>query len=139
MLRPLQNRLIIKPDAPAIESAGGILFPQTHGKPPAMTGTVISVGKGPATAHRVRQATIAHCIQLLNQVAEQVPAATLRSELEDELARYAVEDVTFSEVSSGDYVCFAYTAGHNMQVDGESFIVIEEGDVQAVWQKEQVA
>lgn len=139
MLRPLQNRLIIKPDPPETESAGGILIPQTAGKPPAMSGTVISVGKGPATAHRIRQATIAHCLHLLEDVAARVPGASLRMELEDEFARYAVEDVTFSEVSSGDYVCFAYTAGQNMTIDGESFIVIEEGDVQAVWQKEHVA
>ncbi len=133
MLRPLGNRLIVRPDAAETESAGGIIFPETHGKPPAMTGTVISVGRGPATAHRVRQATIAHCMRLIGEVAERVPTAALRVELEDELARYAVEDVNLSEVTEGAYVCFAYTSGHNLSVDREPYIVIEEDDVQAVW------
>lgn len=63
MLKPIGSRLIVKPDAAATESAGGIIFPQTHGSAPAMTGTVVSVGRGPATAHRVRQATLARVMR----------------------------------------------------------------------------
>lgn len=138
MLKPTGTRLIVKPDAPETRS-GSIIFPETYGKPPAMTGTVVSVGRGPASAHRVRQATIAHCIQLLNEVAERVPSAALRGEIEDELARYAVEDVRLSDVSTGDYICFAFTAGHKLTVDDQPFIVLEEGDVQAVWAREKEA
>ena len=136
MLTPTGSRIIVKPEAADTQSAGGILFPETYGKPPAMTGTVIGVGRGPASAHRVRQATIAHCVQLLNDAAERVPAAALRMEVEDDFARYAVEDVRLSEVHPGDYVCFAFTAGHNMVVDGQSYIVLEEDEVRAVWARD---
>ena len=138
MLTPLQSRLIIKPEPASTMSAGGILFPETHGKAPAMTGVVMGIGKGPASAHRVRQATIAHCLHLVETVAEQVPASTLRSEVADAFARYAAEDARCSELHVGDMVCFAYTAGHNMTVDGEPYIVIDERDVQAVWKEESV-
>lgn len=137
MLKPLGNRLIVRPEPAATESASGIVFPDTYGKPPAMSGTVVSVGRGPATAHRVRQATIARCVQILNDVADQVPAAALRMEAEDAFARYAVEDVTLAEVSEGDYVAFAYTAGCKMAVDGDELIVMNEDEVQAVWKPEE--
>lgn len=136
MLRPLGNRLIIRPEPADTESAGGIILPETFGKPPAMSGTVVSVGHGPATAHRVRQATIARCVQILNEVADQVPSSALRMEAEDAFARYAVEDVTLAEVREGDYVAFAYTAGCKMQVDGDELIVMTEDELQAVWKPE---
>lgn len=135
-LKPLGSRLIIRPESAATESAGGIVFPETYGAPPAMTGTVVSVGRGPATAHRVRGETIAHCMGLVEETARQVPSTALASAVMDALASYAMEQVAFSEVQEGQYVCFAYTAGHAMQVDGESLIVIDEGDLQAVWTPE---
>lgn len=132
-LKPLGHRLIIKPEPARTESAGGIIIPQTADKKPAMTGTVTSVGRGPATAHRVRQYTLAQVIDKLQEVAERVPSAALKSEFEDEIARMSVEDVTFSEVKEGDYVCFPFTAGQNMHVDGEDFIVLQEDDLECVW------
>lgn len=139
MLRPLGNRVIVKPDQPDTESDSGIIFPQTYGAPPAMSGTVVSVGRGAASAHRVRQATIARCVQLLNEVADRVPSASLRSELGDELFRYAVEDVRFSELSSGTYVAFSYTDGAKIQIDGEEYIVLDESDIAAAWTDESEA
>jgi chaperonin GroES len=137
MLRPLGHRLIVRPEPAAAVSAGGILIPQTADKKPAMAGTVISIGRGPATAHRVRQYTLAQVVDKLQEVAERVPTAALKSELEDEIARMAVEDVTFSEVKEGDYVCFPFTAGQNMHVDGEDYIVIQEDDLEAVWSPDE--
>lgn len=136
-LKPLGHRLIIKPEPARTESAGGILIPQTADKKPAMTGTVVSVGRGPATAHRVRQYTLAQVIDKLQEVAERVPTAALKAELEDEIARMAVDDVTFSEVKEGDYVCFPFTSGQNMNVDGEDFIVLHEDDLECVWNDDQ--
>lgn len=132
-LRPLGNRLIIKPDAPEKESAGGIIFPETHGAPPAMTGTVVGVGRGPASAHRVRQATLSSVLRVITEVAEQTSTTVFRAALEDRIAQMAIADVNLSEVVEGDYVCFAYTAGHNLQVDTDPYVVINEQDVQAVW------
>lgn len=133
MLRPLGNRVIIRPEPAATQSESGIIFPERYGKPPAMSGTVVSVGRGSATAHRVRQATITRCVEILNEIAAHVPTAALRMEVEAALAQYAVDDVRLAEVQVGDYVAFAFTAGSEMYVDGEPFVVMAEDDVQAVW------
>ena len=136
-LKPIGSRVIIKPEPAATESRGGIVFPETAGKPPAMSGTVINIGRGPATAHRVRQHTLARVMELITETADNVPASALRSELEDGIARMAVDDVSFSEIHEGDYVAFAYTSGTQLVVDGEEYIVLDEADVQAVWSDEQ--
>lgn len=139
MLRPLGSRLIVKPEPADTQSAGGIIFPETYGKPPAMSGTVMSVGRGVATAHRVRGATIAHILGLIEDAAARVPSTCVVSEITDAIASYAMENVTFSEVAEGDYVAFAFTAGQQMTVDGEGLIVMDEGDVQAVWTPQESA
>lgn len=124
MLRPLGSRLLIKPDPPAT-MIGGILIPQTADKPPAMTGTVIAVGRGPASAHRVRQATLNDVREALQQAGADVASIAA---VFTELAQANVHDV-----SEGDCVCFAFTAGTNITVDGEALIVIAEDDLEAVW------
>ena len=138
-LRPTGSRVILKPEPPATESAGGIVFPETAGKPPAMSGTVISVGRGPATAHRVRQYTLARVMETIEEIADNVPAAALRSELSDAIARMASDDVTFSEIKEGDYVAFAYTSGAQLVMDGQEYIVLDEQDIQAVWAPQESA
>ena len=138
-LRPTGSRVIIKPEPAATESAGGIVFPETAGQPPAMSGTVISIARGPASAHRVRQYTLARVMELIEELADNVPASALRSELQDAIARMAVDDVSFSEISEGDYVAFAYTSGAQLVVDGETYIVLDEQEIQAVWSAEESA
>ena len=138
-LKPLGSRVIIKPEPAATETASGIVFPETAGKPPAMSGTVINIGRGPATAHRVRQHTLARVMELITDLADNVPAAALRSELEDGIARMAVDDVSFSEIHEADYVAYSYTSGTQLVVDGEEYIVLDEADVQAVWNEQESA
>lgn len=124
MLRPLGSRLLIKPDPPATV-IGGILVPGSAEKPPAMTGTVIALGRGPASAHQVRQATLAEVRDALQQagmavaVVEAIFATLGRAEMHD--------------VTEGDCVCFAFTSGTNLTLDGEPFILIAEDDLEAVW------
>lgn len=135
-LKPLGNRLIVKPDSPETASAGGIIFPQTYGTPPPMTGTVICVADGPASAHRVRQATIDRCRAII-AAAVDICEDDARAALDERLRTYADEQAKYPEVAEGDYVCFANTAGHTLQIDGDDMIVIDAQDVEAVWQPEQ--
>ena len=44
-LRPLQDRVLVRPVAPAAKSAGGILIPDTAQEKP-MEGEVVAVGPG---------------------------------------------------------------------------------------------
>ena len=138
-LRPLGNRLLVKPDVSESETSGGLLIPEVSRDQPEMSGTVIAKGRGSASANRIRQATIARCIEILHETARVVPATHLRVDLEDALARYASELVDLSEVVEGDRVCFPYTVGQKLAVDGQTFLILNEDDVIAVVQGEDVA
>ena len=107
-LRPLGSRVIVRPDAPETVSAGGIIFPQTHGSAPAMTGTVVRVGTGPASAHRVRQAAIDRCrVLVASAVADCEDDA--RAALDRRLRAYAEETDPLPAVRDGDYGGHALT------------------------------
>jgi len=123
MLRPLGSRLLVKPDPPAT-MIGGILVPASAEKPPAMTGTVIALGRGPASAHRVRQDTLAEVREAFEAIGFTVVA-------DKALARLMPIDL--HDVAVGDWVCFAFTAGTNLTINGELFILLEEDDIEAVW------
>lgn len=104
-----------------------------------MSGTVVSVGRGPESAVRIRTATIARCMKLLDDVAERVPSAALRTQLMDEFARYQMEQVDCSGLKEGDRVCFPYTAGQHLTVDDQGYIVLREDDIVATWTPEEEA
>jgi len=138
-LKPLGNRVLIRPDVQESETDSGLIIPEVSRDQPEMSGIVISKGRGPASANRIRQATIARCIAILNQVADQVPAAALRSEAEDALARYASDLIDLSEVREGERVVFPYTGGETLTVDGQRFLIIEEDKIVASMPAEAAA
>jgi co-chaperonin GroES (HSP10) len=59
--------------------------------------------------------------------------------LMDAFARYQMEQVRISEVQEGDQVIFPYTAGQKIQVDDQTYILLAEDDISAVWKTEDVA
>lgn len=138
MIRPLQNRVLIKPDPPPEQSASGLALVR-DAKPPEMSGEVIAVGRGPASAQKIRAAIIQRCMDLVDETAEQVPTCRLRAALLDAFARLVEEQVTISEVQPGDTALFAYTAGQKLTVDGETYLLIPEDDLSAVWTAEEAA
>jgi co-chaperonin GroES (HSP10) len=138
MLRPLGHKILVKPDAPPTETESGIIL-MSDRRDPEMGGEVVSVGNGPASAHRIRTFTIARCMKLLDETADRVPAQALRVQLMDAFARYQMEQVRISEVQEGDQVIFPYTAGQKIQVDDQTYILLAEDDISAVWKTEDVA
>ncbi len=137
-LRPLGSRVIIRPTPPETVSEGGIVFADNAGVTPAMTGTVVSVGRGPASAQRLRQTVIDRCRAILSQAVD-VCEDDSRAALDRRLRAYAEAVDALSEVQIGDFVAFPYTAGTNMTVDGQPYVVIEEADLQAVWTPDEKA
>ena len=79
--------------------------------------------------------TIARCRALLLSVG---PVDVSRV-IQDLLSTYQSSQESSSEVAVGDLVCFSPDAGYNITVDGEELIVIDEGDIQAVfnWNDEE--
>lgn len=139
-LKPLGSRVLVSPTPPDTESAGGILFPQTASQRSATTGTVIQTGHGAANAHRIRQAAFRRCLRIVEDAAGRVPESALKDTLIDEIARAACEDEALSELKAGDYVCFPFTAGTQMTVEGVGdVIVLDEAAIEAVWHPEEHA
>ena len=130
MLKPLGNKIIVQPTAPDTESAGGIIFPQTYGTAPPMTGTVVAVGDGPASARRVRASVLSACGRLITEAVDLIEDDA-RAGLAQRIHDLAAGD--YGEVTVGDFVCFSHAAGRAMTVDGQDYIVLAEDDVEAVW------
>lgn len=131
-LHPLGNRVLVKPDAQPTQTDSGLVLLDDRRYIPT-TGEVVSVARGPATAHRVRALTIARCQRILDEVAARVPAGALHVELHRALAGFAMEQCTLPSVMEGDQVAFPATSGHDVTIDGEAFILLKEDDLDAVW------
>jgi co-chaperonin GroES (HSP10) len=147
-LKPLGSRLLVKPDRAPGQTDSGLIIPESSRKDPEMSGTVVSVGRGPDAAKRARCATIARCMRIVDEVAEQVPTSALRAAVIEALAAYELEQVSASGVKEGDTVCFPSTAGMKIDVDGERYlaldeqdtvIMVKEDDCVAVWTPEEVS
>jgi co-chaperonin GroES (HSP10) len=136
MFRPIRNRVLVRPDAPEAESAGGILIPEKAQDTIAMSGEVIALGpecKGPS--YRIRAdvlADVEHCIErVAGRVVSHDWPEELRTELRALLCGYF--DVS-QDVTIGAQVCFPYTAGTDIGADGERLILVSENDLAATWQ-----
>ena len=133
-IRPTGHKVLVKPDAAPDTSAGGLVVPESARREPAMSGVVVAVGDGPASAHRVRAATITACVDRIVRLDDSDDDGIcegLACALES-LRSFAAACTDLSEVHPGDRVCFPYTAGQRLQVDEETYFVMQEDDITAV-------
>ena len=139
MLRTTGSRVLVTPDTAAGETDAGLVIPESARKDPPMSGRVVAVGNGPASAHAVRKATIAKCRALVWARDMERPPLQAYREIEAIHARmeqYANESEALPSVAVGDRVVFPYTAGTALTVDGEPYIVLNEDQIEAVWTQE---
>jgi len=132
VIRPLAGRVLIQPDVQAKETASGLAIPDSHFEY-EMSGRVVMIGSGPASAHKVRRESLQMVVQLLDRMAS--PCAELkavRASVLGILARYE----NMSEVKVGDHVAFPYTAGTVMDVDGARYLLMNEDQIVAVLEAE---
>jgi co-chaperonin GroES (HSP10) len=135
VIRPLGNRVLVKPDPQVKETASGLAIPDAHFEYD-MSGTVVQVGNGPASAHRVREAMIARFHKCVDDAADEwddgetgeslLVAADLHRKLN------ALAALNVSELQVGDHVAFPYTAGTLIEVDGERYLLMNEDQIVAV-------
>ncbi len=91
-LKPLLDRVVVRPDEKAVKSRGGVLLPDQAKEQPSK-GTVVAVGPG-----------------------RELPDGT----------RAAMQ------VKAGDRVLFGRWQGRDVEVDGEDFLIVSEGDIHLV-------
>ena len=137
MIRPLANRVLVKPDPQVKETATGIAIPDAHFEYD-MSGTVVTVGNGPASAHRVREALIARIQSVVDDLLPEppdMPCASVAA-IQAALTRAAQHHPDMSEVKVGDRVAFPYTAGTLIEIDGERHLLMNEDQIVAVLEAE---
>lgn len=126
-LRPIQDRVLIKPEIPPEVTESGIILAEQ--RKPEQTGTVVAVGpcSHPLKAEAEELALL--CESLIGDVHDAVDdnlrsvARVLRAATNRE-----------PEVKVGDYVVFSWTSGQEIWVeDGqERYLLMREADILCV-------
>ena len=144
-LKPIGHRIHIKPDAQPTQTEGGLYIPDAIADDvPPMSGIVTQIGNGPYRDQRLRQATIARCLAILDEAEiEAVSKAECVQLARDEMIRY-MQAVAKGEptVQVGDRVVFPMDKGHeivfNEDTDG-AVVILNEDDVLAVYEAKENA
>lgn len=123
-LRPIKDRILIKPEIPPQETESGLLLME-HRKP-EQTGTVVAVGP---CAHPLK-----HEAEIAAEWLEALPEHLDHNVIGNcaDLLRRATQREP--AVKPGDYVIFSWTAGQEVWVeDGdEKYLMMTENDILAV-------
>ena len=125
MLRPIGNRILVKPEANDETTDSGLILVE-HRKPPVM-GTVIAVG---SCAHPLAAEAEALSDKLMERA---IPYDdVVDHELFD--AAQMLLDVTRKEplVKAGDLVVFSWTAGREVTINDDLYLMMTEDDILAV-------
>lgn len=126
-LRPVKDRVLIKPLIPPTVTDSGIILMEE--RKPEQTGTVIAVGP---CAHPRRQEAFDLMIALDH-------VATISERSDDVLERAIgfLEETVVSQgpaVKVGDYVVFSYVAGQEIWINDheERYLLMRESDILCV-------
>ena len=121
-LRPLGDRVMIRPDQPPAQTASGLWV--SEDRKPEQTGTVIAVGR---SSHPLREVAL----DISNELRQAEPTGIVANAAANLLERLVAYEPS---VQVGDYVLFSWTAGHEVQLhdDGVTVLVMPESDILAV-------
>lgn len=127
MIRPLGDRVLIKPEAnPNTTESGLVLVEQ---KQPEQIGTVVSVG---LCSHPLKAEAEA--------LAEKLDAVDLwaAGETVGSDAAHMLRDLVrrTPDVKVGDFVLFSWASGQELQIDDERYLLMRESDILAVYEGE---
>lgn len=139
MLKAIGHRIIVKPDAPATESLGGLILPEDRDHV-AVSGTVVSLGPGgDMVRFRARQQAITECLVVLEQWSLTFQHPSSLTIAKEEVARLLGTPPNDREIAVGDRVVFPEEAGVNISEDGERYVVLNEDDVAVIVAEEAEA
>jgi co-chaperonin GroES (HSP10) len=140
VITPLANRVLIKPDPPPEQTASGLHIPDNASstKDFEMAGTVVKVGNGPASAHRVRAAMIARFHKLIDVNTLLFEDHFYVLDMHARLNALEAQTQNLSELAPGDHVAFPYTAGTVVELDGERYLLMPEDQIVAILDREDV-
>jgi co-chaperonin GroES (HSP10) len=119
-LRPIQDRILIKPEIPPNVTESGLIIQED--RKPEQTGTVIAVGP----CSHPRKAEAEECAADLE--LRYGPECEAGAELLRDLVRKE------PEVKVGDYVVFSWTSGQEIWIEdgAERYLLMRESDILCV-------
>jgi co-chaperonin GroES (HSP10) len=139
MLKPIRNRVLVRPDAVESETAGGLIIPDNAKDGIVMSGEVVALGPechGPS--YRIRGQVLADVEHAIERVAGRAASASWTEDLLNELrAQLAGYYDLSQDVQVGAHVCFPYTAGTVLAEGGTSYLLVNEDDIVATWQPDE--
>ncbi len=129
-MRPLGHRILVKPDTQPEQTDSGLVLPGARDHVPT-SGVVVAVGDGPTRDARIRAATIARCMAIVEELAHAHPDS-LHASAMDELRRYRNQTARFDSVTVGERVVYPAEAGLKVTEDGIDYILLNEDDAVAI-------
>lgn len=135
---PLGNRVLIAPDPPPTESEGGLALPEARSTFD-MSGTVLTVADGPASAQRVRETLLRRLLTTLDGIEARTKPYCVGDAVRETLQAWLRETECLSELRVGDHVAFPYTAGVVIEVDGARRLLLAEDQIVAILDRPEVA
>lgn len=125
-LRPLADRVLIKPEIPATVTASGLVLAEQ--RKPEQTGTVVAVGP----CEHPMKAEAEEMADRITKVVTEFKGDHAFLGIAAEFVRALV--ATEPQVKVGDYVVFSWTSGQEIWVeDGEErYLLMREADILCV-------
>ena len=138
-LKPLGHRILVKPDEQEEQTTSGLVLPGDRDHVPT-SGVVVAVGDGPERDQRIRLATIARCMSIVEELDDTSIPSTQTIAVMDEIRRYLnqIEQVE-RPVAVGDRVVYAAESGLKVTEDGHDYILLNEDDAVAIATEEEAA
>lgn len=141
MLKPIRNRVLVRPDPVATQTESGFVIPDSAKDHAVMSGEVVALGpecKGPK--YRVRAEVLADVEHAIDRVVGRMPSSAvwheeLLAELRALLSDYYDQS---QDVQIGAQVCFPYTAGTDIVAE-ERLLLVREEDIAATWHADDAA
>lgn len=136
MLQPLGDRILIRPEENATQTASGLHVVEQFAQPEVM-GEVVSVG---FCTHPLRADALALADRIDDRRLSSAEVWTYSKEDEDSLLADISSSVAMlreltarqPSVKVGDIVVFSVKSGQEIQVDGTRYLIMRESDLLAV-------
>lgn len=128
-LKPIGDRVLIKPDRPPTETESGLILAEQP--KPEETGTVVAVG---FCTHPLKT----EAEQLAEEFEDRFKGMDLDEswtrKLPDVRAAELLRRITAREplVKVGDYVVFSWTVGQEVTIEDERYLLMREADILCV-------
>ena len=138
-IRPLGNRILVKPDAQPDQTDSGLILPNDHDHVP-VSGTVVELGPGGSTMrYQARQRALKQCLEVMDAATQRYGGMPPLQVVRNQISGLLGTGDPVRDVQVGDRVAYPAECGLDVTVDGAPYVVLSEDDVAVVANEEAAA